>query len=187
MKYYVYGYFREDGTPYYIGKGKGRRAWNSHKRNMLPGDRSRIKILLDGMTEEEALEAERDLISLLGRKDLGSGCLRNLTDGGEGTSGRSHVTSVEHREKLSVAAKGKPKTEAHRRAIGMSLKGKPKSFSHRMNLRKVGAVDRCWIHEIHGVVTCSAADLARNHGLHTGALSRVARGYAIQHKGWRLG
>ena len=88
--YYVYAYTYEDGSPYYIGKGKGNRAYTKHKRNLLPQDRSCIVILQENLSESDAYTLEVELIKTYGRIDLGSGPLRNLTDGGEGASGSSY-------------------------------------------------------------------------------------------------
>ena len=80
-------YCREDGTPYYIGKGRGDRIHsNRHTINLPPVERR--KFLKTNLTEEESFRHERYMISILGRKDQGTGILRNHTDGGEGGSGQ---------------------------------------------------------------------------------------------------
>lgn len=87
--YYVYAYLRDDGSPYYIGKGKDKRAWKKNKRDIIkvPNDPSRIVILNSDLTDEQSIDIEKQLIREYGRKDLGTGILRNMTDGGEGLSG----------------------------------------------------------------------------------------------------
>ena len=89
MYYYTYAFLREDRTPYYIGKGKDNRAYRRRNKGEIkpPKDKSRILILKKNLTEEEAFRHERYMISVFGRKDLGTGILHNRTDGGEGASG----------------------------------------------------------------------------------------------------
>jgi hypothetical protein len=83
--FYVYAYLREDGTPYYIGKGKDKRAWTKAKNEIgKPTDISRIVILQENLTDTEAKEHEINLIKTYGRIDLGTGILRNKTNGGDG-------------------------------------------------------------------------------------------------------
>ena len=87
-EYYTYAYLREDGTPYYIGKGKGRRIFDKENRTScpVPKDKNRIIFLKQNLTEEQAFIHEIYMISVFGRKNNGTGILRNLTDGGEGFS-----------------------------------------------------------------------------------------------------
>lgn len=89
-RYYVYAYLREDGTPYYIGKGKNWRAYEAN-HNVLVPSKDRIVILLNNLTEEQAFANEKDYIAFYGRKNNNTGILRNLTDGGDGMSGYIHT------------------------------------------------------------------------------------------------
>jgi hypothetical protein len=128
MKYYTYAYLREDRTPYYIGKGKGNRAFRKRKGS-YPPPKNRILILKQNLTEDEAFKHEIYMIAVFGRKDLEVGILRNKTNGGEGSSGHSSPRkgkklSEDHRHKLSEAAKKRVyDKEEWSKKISQSLKG----------------------------------------------------------------
>lgn len=114
--FYTYKYVWEDGTPYYVGKGKEDRAFVDHGEVPVPEDRNRIIFLIENVTEEEAFQHENEMINFYGRKDLGTGPLLNRTSGGQGVSGR--LLTEEQKEKCREAGKIGGKT-CYERGVGI--------------------------------------------------------------------
>ena len=131
--YYTYAYLREDGTPYYIGKGKGDRAYSKRINEIKPPkDKNRILILKQNLIEEYAFKHERYMINVYGRKDLGTGILYNRTDGGEGASGA--IRTEKHKKMISESKKGKCRSEEIKRKISDTKKGKKCSEETKLKI-----------------------------------------------------
>lgn len=93
--FYVYEHWRLDtNTCFYVGKGKGNRAYimntrNNHhksiqKKMFEQGFGIDVKIFAFGLEEQEAFDIEIERIAFWRSKNIK---LANKTDGGEGTSG----------------------------------------------------------------------------------------------------
>lgn len=140
-RFYVYAYLRSrdssngsSGTPYYIGKGSGRRAVaKSCHLAPPPRERARIFIVADNLREDEAFRLEKALIEMFGRLDLGTGCLRNKTDGGDGWYGA--ICSAETRAKYSLVRKGRKLSAEHCKKLSEAHKGRIISEETREKLR----------------------------------------------------
>ena len=150
--YYIYFYLRsrdsaigKAGTPYYVGKGKGRRAYHTGHSYDVPKDKNNIVFVLNNLTEEQAFQNEIDFISWYGRVDSGNGILRNLTDGGEGMSG--WVPSEETKRKIGESNKGKTRSEETKRKISKANKGKILSEETK---RKIGELNKGELNPMFG-------------------------------------
>lgn len=160
--FYVYLHSRlNTGEPFYIGKGKGKRAFSEQRRNrywkqiVVEDGGFYTSFLATDITEELAWLVEIESIALF---KLRLCSLANITPGGEGASGyflsaetraklsaarkgkplwklRGRKTSKEVLAKLSIIRKGKKHTEEHRRNISNALKGKGKSDEAKKNMR----------------------------------------------------
>ena len=116
--YYTY-ILKDDNNPFYVGKGTKDRMYH-HKRKakatkiklpvldkirkMVKNNKEIIyeKVLISE-NEQEIIDKEVELIKKIGRRDLGTGPLLNLTDGGEGVIG--YVWTESHKKNLSKAVK----------------------------------------------------------------------------------
>lgn len=136
--FYIYAYLRSKdspiakaGTPYYIGKGSSKRAWEHTTKDCTkpPADHRYIVILESNLSEIGAFALERRYIRWYGRIDNSTGILRNLSDGGQGPSGR--ITSNSHKEKIRLANLGLKRSEKTKQKLR-----RPKTEQEKANLRK---------------------------------------------------
>lgn len=158
MRYYVYQLRLVNSiVPFYIGKGCRYRK-NSHlsesslkrqslknsiiKKAMSEGVEVLSEILFSGLSEDEALNKEVELIAFYGRRDIGTGILANHTDGGDGMTGwkvssetrkkigrssAGRIASALARERMSKSQTGKKHSRETKQKMSLSRRGKSKS------------------------------------------------------------
>lgn len=155
-EYYTYAYLKNDGSPYYIGKGKINRLYDHRGKNCNPPkDRSRIIKLKQNITEEEAFKHEIYMIALFGKKCDNTGILMNIADGGNAPPtyyGEDSPTKrPEVRAKIGAANKGRLKgkkiPEERRKKQSNTwkekLKNNPRPMSYYTeNLKKMAERNR---------------------------------------------
>lgn len=137
--FYTYAHYTPQGRIFYIGKGTdSSRAYRFKNRNahwnsvVAKHGKPKVEVLATWNTEKEAFEHEVLLISCF--KDMGVK-LCNMTDGGEGASGRT--LSEEHKQKIGATQKGRP--------------GKKPSAETLIKLRESHLGQKAWNKGLKGV------------------------------------
>lgn len=111
---YVYRHRRLDTNKiFYVGISKTKnfkRAYSKNNRNIhwkriVNKTDYNVEILKSNLTWKDACELESFLIQEYGRKDLNTGILINMTDGGDGVNNK--IWTKHSRKKASISATGK--------------------------------------------------------------------------------
>lgn len=132
--YYVYTYLDNNLNPYYVGMGCKNRVIAKHLYVDVPTF-DRI-IVEDNLTQQQAWDREIELVSQYDREHLGTGPLKNLTEGGPTQkSGWAH--SLQAKKQISVKNTGKIRTLEHKKNYS-----KPKTAEHANKVKN--AVQELW-------------------------------------------
>jgi len=135
--FYVYEHWRPDtGTCFYVGKGKDKRAWdmkNMRNRHHMAitskltslGFCVDVRVVVDQISEETALNLEIDRIAMYGMENLS-----NMTSGGDGLRNPSKET----REKISQSQKARFAKPGAKDAVCRQNKGRVTSEETKLKL-----------------------------------------------------
>lgn len=180
MKHYVYTHLNPTNKDvFYVGIGKGNRAWNKGAGrnkfwdNYVNKHGFEVEIIAEGLTRKQAGKIEIELIAELGRRQIDEGgVLVNRSTGGDGGSG-GYTHTEEWKRKHSERQIGIPKgplSDEAKEKLSKALTGRKVTWGKIvLQYDKQGNFIKEW-------------DSAKNAERETGAknISEVASGYKNQ-------
>ncbi len=128
---------------FYVGVGSNKkRAYEKFGRNNLWKKVVEkagyiVEIIAEGISKEEALELEILLISIYGRKNLETGILANLTDGGEGSNNMSEESRKKISEAITIRNKNTKQTPEHIEKRTAKIRGKKRTEEQVSALKQI--------------------------------------------------
>jgi hypothetical protein len=157
--YIGYGSYEEN--KYNTHRASYRRAYSTADRNNLwkkvynkLNKKYDVEILLETKNYLEILKKEKEFVAFYGRKDNSTGCLTNLTDGGDGTIGTTYVHTKEHRDKIQKALMGHFVSEETKKIQSLAKKGKKmsKKTKEKMSKNHSKHKSKCVLHKNTGSI-----------------------------------
>lgn len=168
-----------------INRSKSKQSRNPHcKRKREKSEKAgnfSIQLLYTDLSFEEACKREIELIEQYGRLDLKTGCLTNMTNGGEFNDyWRGRTFKDSHKKSISKSCKGKSLSEDHKIKIGLSHKGKEISKETRRKISESNSIGEKWkkegwkmkdeykkkiLPEIDGIYRLNTTPVCTPHGI----------------------
>lgn len=187
----VYRHVRLDTNEvFYIGIGTEKRPYRKDKRSkfwkvIIDKTDYRVDIMFYDMSWEEACEKEKELIQLYGRRDLGTGTLVNLTDGGDGTYGMTH--SKQSRAKISKSLLGRCVSSQTRKLLSDMRQGVSKSQEHKKRISESHKIKvlQLTLDDVLVKIWDSANDAELLGGYCHSNIGKVCKGKRKTHKGYK--
>jgi hypothetical protein len=174
--YYVYEHYKPSSNiPFYVGKGKLKRAYSVLGRNkywkriVTKYKGFEVKFIAKDIDEELAFLIEEERIDQLKRLNIK---LCNMTNGGEGLSG--YKQSKKTLLKLSKLRKGKKKSQEWKDKISLSNKGKVRTLEMNKTMSDLKKKPVICINT--NQIFPSAIEAGKYFNIHPSCITRVCRG-----------
>lgn len=208
--YYVYAHkISGESEFFYIGKGKGKRAWSTHNRNKIWRDvamtgQVTVEILQCNMSEDDALLLEEWLIAKLRSLKIP---IANIASGGARGGGWKHkeetlkilreIKSGENNPRYGARHKAETKKIMSEIASGSGNPFYKKTHSDKtkklISEKQSGSLNAFYNpkeydfwHPTYGIVTCTQNHLRKAYKLKHSGVSTICSGKQLSHYGWRL-
>jgi FMN phosphatase YigB (HAD superfamily) len=174
--YYVYEHYKPSSNiPFYVGKGKLKRAYSILGRNkywqriVAKYKGFEVKFIAKDIDEELAFLVEEERIDQLKKLNIK---LCNMTNGGEGPSG--FKLPKQALKKLSKIHKGKPKSQDWKNKVSLANTGKVRTpeMKQRMKEIKEKAVLCIDTNQFFN----SSEEAAKHFGIHKCGIIRACNG-----------
>ena len=169
----LYQHRRNDSNIiFYIGRGKTiKRAYskanrNTHWHNIVNKVGYTVEILFENLSWEESATKETALIKSIGRQNIETGPLVNLTDGGEGM--HNFIFSSDAKNKMRLAKIGNKN--------GSGNKGQKRNPPSSETIKKISVANKGRIHTEQSKANMSKAHLGNKPSEETLQKMRGPRG-----------
>lgn len=199
--FYVYEHWRLDKDEcFYVGEGKGNRAYSSKSRNAhwkaivakleRIGSGYEVRLVATGLSQKEAFDLEIERISFWDDKVDLANILPGGQNGGGGMRGKRH--SAQTIEKMKNAQKGRIITQEAKEKLRIANIGKKASEKAKLKMSMARKGKRR--PEVSKTVICltdnkifySVTDAAKYYGILIQSISQCCRGIISQTNGLKF-